>query len=342
MRRSSLSALAVLVTLTCAPSFAQGEAPAPAPPPAPAPAPAPAPPAPAQQPVEGVLTITPEKVNGREASVLAGDQWRVRGNLTPYVAGQRVAVRFYRGGKKIAVKNVLVQPSSTGSSGGFAVSFTTKRPGRITVRASHRATPELATAVAPERTVDVLPLRASQGSTGTAVRVLQQRLARHGYVVGKRGVFDARTARAVLAFRKNVGIARTMVADADVFRRLARGEGRFRVRFPQHGRHIEADISKQVMALIGAGGKVERIYHVSSGKPSTPTILGSFRVYRRDIGTLASGMVHSVFFRGGYAIHGYKSVPTFNASAGCLRVPTPDALAIRNWTRMGMIIDTYR
>ncbi|MCW3012757.1 MAG: L,D-transpeptidase, partial [Solirubrobacterales bacterium] len=180
------------------------------------------------------------------------------------------------------------------------------------------------------------------GSKGPAVRVLQQRLARLGYVVGRHGTFDARTARAVLAFRKMTGMARTAIADRAVFSRLARGQGAFKVRFPGHGRHVEADISRQVVALIGAGGKVERIYPTSTGAPSTPTILGSFRVYRKDFGTNQLGMVHAAYFIRGYAIHGFSSVPTYNASHGCLRVPVPDALAIYRWVRFGTRVDTYR
>ena len=65
---------------------------------------------------------------------------------------------------------------------------------------------------------------------------------------------------------------------------------------------------------------------MSSGKPSTPTVLGRFRVYRKTPGTNAKGMVDSTYFIRGYAIHGYASVPTYNASHGCMRVPIPDAL----------------
>jgi len=313
-----------------------------APPPAtPTPAPAAAP-APAAVPaVAGRLALRAERVGGGRA-VLAGARWRVRGTLTPYVAGQLVTVRFVRSGRRLKVKRVAVRPSRTGRSGTFRVSFSTRRPGRIGVRASHAATPELAPAVARPTAVDVLPLRARSGSRGPAVRVLQQRLARLGYVVGRRGRFDARTARAVLAFRKVTGMARTSTADRAVFRRLTRGQGVFRVKHPRHGRHVEADISRQVVALVGAGGKVERIYPTSSGAPSTPTILGSFRIYKKDFGTNALGMVHATYFVGGYALHGFRSVPTYNASHGCLRLPVPDALSIFRWVRYGTRVDTYR
>ncbi len=314
-----------------------------APPPAASPsAPAPAEaPAAVPAPVAGRLTLRAERVGGGRA-VLARARWRVRGTLTPYVAGQQVTVRFVRSGRKLKVKRVTPRPSSTGRSGTFRVWFSTRRPGRVGVRASHAATPELATIVAQPTAVDVLPLRARQGSHGLAVRLLQRRLARLGYVVGRRGRFDARTARAVLAFRKVTGMARTSSADRGVFRRLARGQGVFRVRRPSHGRHVEADLSRQVVALIGAGGKVERIYPTSSGAPSTPTILGSFRIYKKDFGTNALGMVHAAYFAGGYALHGYRSVPTYNASHGCLRLPVPDALSVFRWVRHGTRVDTYR
>jgi len=310
--------------------------------PAPAPEPAPEAVPPAEpDPVTGSLALQAERV-GSSGAVLAGARWRVRGTLTPYVPGQQVTVRFSRGQTKLATKRVTLLASKTGRSGMFVVSFSTRQPGRVSVRASHAATPQLATVVARPASVDVLPLRARPGSRGLAVRVLQARLARLGYVVGRRGHFDARTARAVLTFRKVTGMARTSSADRAVFSRLARGQGTFRVRFPRHGRHIEADISRQVVALIGAGGSVERIYPTSSGAPPTPTILGSFRIYRKDFGTNALGMVHSAYFIRGYALHGFASVPTYNASHGCLRLPVPDALSVFRWVRYGTRVDTYR
>jgi hypothetical protein len=328
MRRTAtaLTALTVLV----APMAAQAQTPTPAPAPAPAPVPA-------ATPLKGKLKLKLDGVGG--GGVLAGTRWAVRGTLKPYVPGQRVSVRFYRRGKKIAVRQLAINPN--GSVGRFALGFKATTPGTITVRATHRATAELATVVAPRVAVEVLPLRATPGARGLAVRTRQARLARLGYVVGRRGVYDDRTARAVVAFRKVTGMARTNVASEDVFRRLARGQGRFRVRFPRHGRHIEADISRQVLALIDHG-KAVRIYPTSTGAPATPTILGTFRVYMKDYGTNAKGMVHSSYFIRGYAIHGYRDVPIYNASHGCLRVPIPEADSIFNWVRYGTIVDTYR
>jgi L,D-transpeptidase catalytic domain len=346
-RLSVVAATAVLTLLTAAgPAVAQSTPAPPStgtppstttpPPTTPTPVPAPAP-----APAAGTLRLTLEKVNGASAAVLAGDRFRVRGAVTPYVAGQRVVVRFYRGERKIASKQVTVRAGKGGAAGVFVLGYRARRPGHITVRASHRATARLATLVAKGRGVDVLPLRARPGSKGLAVRVLQRKLKGLGYVTGAAGLYDARTARAVLAFRKVTGMTRTQDATKDVFRRLAHGGGRFRVRFPRQGHHVEADLSLQVMALID-GAKVQRIYPISSGKPSTPTVLGTFRVYSKTPGTNAKGMVFTSYFHGGYGIHGYAEVPTFAASHGCLRTPVPDAVAIYNWIRYGDAVDVYR
>ena len=55
-------------------------------------------------------------------------------------------------------------------------------------------------------------------------------------------------------------------------------------------------------------------------------------------GTNAKGMVDSSYFIRGYAIHGYASVPPYNASHGCLRVPLANARAIYDWLRIGDVV----
>jgi lipoprotein-anchoring transpeptidase ErfK/SrfK len=96
-----------------------------------------------------------------------------------------------------------------------------------------------------------------------------------------------------------------------------------------------------VLALIDRG-RVVRTYMTSSGAPSTPTVLGTFRVYRRDLGTNSLGMVDAVYFIRGYAVHGYASVPPYNASHGCLRIPIPDARSVHDWLTMGTKVIVYR
>jgi hypothetical protein len=286
-----------------------------------------------------LLSLTPERV-GADRVTLVGQPWRVRVVMQPWVEGQTATVRFYRHGRRLSAVPVALQRSPTGKSGMALVPFTSKLPARVEVQATHLATPTAGVLVAKPVRVNVVALHAAPGARGPAVRLLQARLAALGYVVGQRGLFDQRTARAVLAFRKVTGMARTTNASSEVFRALAHGKGAFPVRHPEHGKHVEADLSRQVIALI-RGGKAERIYPVSSGKPSTPTILGSFRVYSKSPGYNAKGMYFSNYFIRGFAVHGYATVPVFAASHGCLRVPIPDAIPIYSWLTIGNIVDVY-
>jgi peptidoglycan hydrolase-like protein with peptidoglycan-binding domain len=318
---ASLAALAV-----AAPAAAQDQPAPPAPP---------VPPAPAQ----GTMTVVVDHV-GSYATTLTGRRWRVRGDVTPYVAGQHVVVRFFREGKKFLAKRAAVKPGAAGTAGHFNVWLRAKSSGKVTVRVTKEATDTQVAIRAPAQQVMVLPDHVTGGSTGHAVRIMQRQLRALGYVPGRRGVFDARTARAVLAFRKVTGLPRTTSADATFFGRMANGGGRFKIRYPKHGKHVEADLSLQVIALIDHG-KIDRIYPTSSGKPSTPTVLGHFRFYSKTPGFNSHQMYFSNYFIGGYAIHGYYDVPVYNASHGCLRVPNPDAYAIYQWVQIGDRIDVY-
>ena len=288
------------------------------------------------------LSITTEQVSvsGGRATALVGQQWRVRVVLSPLIAGQTAVVRFYRDGRRVAAAQLPLAPSATGQSAFTTFNFSSAKAGRIIVKATHFATPQLGTLKAKAVGVSVVTPSARPGARGPVVRMLQTQLARLGYVVGAAGLYDARTARAVLAFRKVTGMRRTEVASSDVFRKLAAGAGAFHIRFPTHGKHVEANLSLQVIALI-RNGAVERIYPVSSGKPSTPTIRGHFRVYQKSPGTNAKGMFMSSYFIRGFAIHGYPSVPVFPASHGCLRVPMQDAVPIYDWLTKGDIVDVY-
>jgi hypothetical protein len=171
---------------------------------------------------------------------------------------------------------------------------------------------------------------------------LQHRLRDLRYVVPYSGVYDSVTANAVMAYRKVNGMQRAYSANRGIFQRLAVRRGRFHVRYPGHGKHVEADLGRQVLALIDPRGNVFRVLVVSSGKPSTPTVLGSFRVYSQTPGFNSHGMLDSNYFIGGYAIHGYADVPPYAASHGCLRIPLAQARFVMRWLRRGDRVDVYR
>jgi peptidoglycan hydrolase-like protein with peptidoglycan-binding domain len=290
--------------------------------------------------VEAQLALNVERVGGPRATTLTGSSVRVLGTTTAFVADQAVNVRFFERGSKRGARRVMLRPGP-GGTGVFALAYKPLAPGPLSVRAAHDPTPQLGGMAARATTVDVLPRRVVPRSGRNSIRALQRRLKRLGYVTGQPGVFDGRTARAVLAFRKVTGMARTTNASVEVMRALARGKGAFKVRHPEHGRHIEGDLSRQVVALVDRG-RAQRIYPTSSGAPSTPTVIGHFRVYLKTPGVNAKGMVDSAYFIRGYATHGYPSVPIFPASHGCFRLPIPDARTVFNWIDIGTPVDVYR
>jgi peptidoglycan hydrolase-like protein with peptidoglycan-binding domain len=257
--------------------------------------------------------------------------------MKPYVAGETVVVRVYRGNRKLRVKTLTPKPVNGGTAAVATLKVKSAKPGRVLLKASHKATPAVGTLRA--RTVGVTVVRpsAGPGSSGPVVRLLQSRLAALHYVVPRTGVYDAGTGRAVMAWRKVAGKSRTIYATSDVFAGLLKGRGVFKVRHPRDGRHVEARLNSQVLALIDRG-KVQRIYQISSGAPATPTVRGKFRVYLKTPGTNAKGMLDSNYFIRGYAIHGYASVPPYNASHGCLRVPMANARSIYDWLRIGDVV----
>jgi len=334
MPRVASIILGSLLAVLLIPSVAGAQTPLPTPtptPPAPTPTPTPAP-----APAPAALSIKLERTQrvGRDRVIVRGKKVLVRGTLAPFVAGQRVSVRLFRGSHRVRAKTVAVGP-------GGAFSASLKAPkGKLNVRASHAATPQQGAANAKKQRLLAIVPHAGLGSRGATVRIVQTRLKTLHYAVARSGVFDASTARAVIAYRKMRGWGRVGYASKAVVRSLLAGKGTFKARFPSHGKHVEADLSRQVLVLLN-GGKPYRIYTVSSGKASTPTVLGRFKVYSRQLGTNALGMVDSSYFIGGYAIHGYHDVPTFPASHGCLRVPVPNARSIYDWLRIGDRVDVY-
>ncbi|MEA2391671.1 MAG: hypothetical protein QOK31_1780 [Solirubrobacteraceae bacterium] len=277
--------------------------------------------------------------SGHLRMTLTGRSVTVLGSITPYLA-QRVTVRVHRGGRLILKRVLKVRPSSSRKVGHFSIKVGSGVPGRLKIDAVHGADSLQRRVAARAARVSVYRGFVGFGSGGPFVRVIQHDLQRVGYPATSSGYFDARTSRASLAFNKVNGFARRKALGRRAVSMLLAGRGSYPVRYPGHGRHVEADLSRQVLAEI-VGDRVHATYVVSSGKPSTPTVLGSFRFYRKQPGTNSHGMVYSSYFVGGYAIHGYSSVPNYAASHGCLRIPIPDAIPVYRWVHLGNRIDVY-
>jgi lipoprotein-anchoring transpeptidase ErfK/SrfK len=345
MRVSSAAAAAFVCvwpgTLLCAGSAQAGVPRLPSPDaaaPVPA-APAPAPPS-ASQPAPVRVQLAVLRARGNPAFMLPGQRMIVRGIVTPFVVAQAVKLSVYRDGHKVAVKVAAVQPLANGS-GQFQIIYSSARPGLVQVRAAHYATPAQAQFTARSRSIRYASTSLSSGAQSGSVWLLQAELNFLHYDVPRNGVFDEATERAVIAYRKLTGLERVPTTNTRFFQLLRQGAGRFRVRYRGDGRHVEADLTRQVLAEIEPGGRVRAIFEMSSGKPSTPTVVGRFRVYEKTPGYNAKGMLDSNYFIAGYAIHGYAEVPDYAASHGCLRVPIPNASSIYAWVQLGTPVDVY-
>jgi hypothetical protein len=262
----------------------------------------------------------------------------VRGVVKPYVRDQVLTLYAIRRGK--ASKKVR---RAVGRRGRYEFRFKVGNPGPVRLVVKHRASAGQAAFRTRSETINVVNWQAGAGSRGLKVLLLQRGLLRLGFATPVTGYFDGLTANAVNAFRKTNDMGRDGYAATSVYAKVLRGEGAYELRYPNsgtHGKHVEFDWSRQVLVLADRG-KPYRVYHTSSGAPATPTVFGSYRFYRKQFGTNAKGMVHSSYFIGGYAIHGYASVPNYPASHGCLRVPIPNALSIYNWIDLGDPIYTY-
>ena len=318
--RRLASFVTLLVSLTAAPAFAQ------TPPPTPAPVPA------AGKATyklhSGLATAKMRYFAPQQLVVL-------RGRVKPAVPGEVLTLYAIRGHK--ASKTVRRKVKAGGR---FEFRFQVGGPGRLRLVVKHRASPLQAAFRTRENTITVVNWQAGAGERGVKVLLLQRALFAQHYATPVTGYYDDATARAVLAFRKTNDMSRDGYATNEVYAKLQRDQGAFKLRYPKAGKHVEFDWSRQVLVL-AQNGKPYRTYHTSSGKPSTPTVFGTYHFYLKTPGTNAKGMVDSSYFIGGYAIHGYADVPAYPASHGCLRVPIPNALQIYNWIGIGDQIFLY-
>jgi L,D-transpeptidase-like protein/putative peptidoglycan binding protein len=331
MKRSLTAALALVAVALPGAAYGQGLLPGTTPAPKPKPKP---------QAGKMSLKVVGGLATRRLRYVMRGQKVKVVGSVRPFVAGQAAIVELLRRGR---VKRRYRVPIRRARKGGyFVVRFRAGRRGVVRVQAGHRATAQQKAFRARGRRFKIVVLRAGQGAHGTHVLLLQRGLRRLGYATPVTGLFDGGTARAVTAFRKVNNMGRNGYASRAVYFKVFRHKGRFKLRHPGAGaKHVEFDWSRQVLVL-ARGSKAWRTYHASSGKASTPTVFGSFRFYSKQPGTNSHGMVHSNYFIGGYAVHGYPSVPNYPASHGCIRIPIPNAWAVNRAIDIGEQMFVYR
>jgi peptidoglycan hydrolase-like protein with peptidoglycan-binding domain len=189
------------------------------------------------------------------------------------------------------------------------------------------------TAPAPAGGPELLKL----GSTGAAVKRLQQRLTALGYRPGPAdGTLGAATASAVLAFRKREGLTRDSVVGPAVEAALADPKAAGPPSGPVP--RLDIDIARQLVFVVLKGGAVITLnsstgngetYGVPGGGSDVAyTPVGDFTVIRKvpgdehaPLGTLRNPL----YFYRGWAIHGAANVPAYPASHGCARISNADA-----------------
>lgn len=99
-------------------------------------------------------------------------------------------------------------------------------------------------------------------------------------------------------------------------------------------RRIKINLSKQRLYAI-CDGKVIRTIRVSTGRKGKRTPTGCYTIFSKQGAGCRSSrypkphggarMPYCMFFHRLYGIHGYHSVPSYPASAGCVRTPTSQA-----------------
>jgi PKD repeat protein len=244
----------------------------------------------------------------------------------PAAAGT-VTVKVWRGGKLV---------SARAFRGRLRLRLGTRVPAEYRVQV---ALAPAAGYVAARRALQQFVFAASlgPGSSGLSAYALDRRLHELHYALGRvDGYYGEDDVDAVTAFQKLHGLARTGSVDTRVWTALAHATVP-RARYP--GDHIEVSKGLQVLFVV-RDGQVALVSTVSTGATGN-TPLGHFRVYSKVPGFNAKEMFYSSFFIGGFAIHGYHSVPAYPASHGCVRIPLWVAVRVYSLIDYGTSVYIY-
>jgi hypothetical protein len=309
--------MSLLAVLVCALALPASAAAAAKPKPAPAPTPTPTP--------EATVKVKVGNLKKGRAEIM--QTVPVSGTLAPFVAGEKVKVTFYLDGKILFARNLAVRKA--GNKGVFKTSIEVREDGKYAVAAKHVATPELGADSTVRKSWKVSYPGLHQGECGDVVVGFKKAMRKMGYIANDGRCFGGKTGRGVLAYRKVNDMERSTRAGAGLVKKAFAGKGGYEVRHPGAGEHVEAPLSKQVL-VFAKDGKAFAIYPISSGKYSTPTVTGHYEFIRQEPGYNSHGMYYSFYFYGGYAVHGYESVPDYPASHGCLRTFIADQPEIYN------------
>jgi L,D-transpeptidase catalytic domain/Putative peptidoglycan binding domain len=169
----------------------------------------------------------------------------------------------------------------------------------------------------------------------------QQKLAALGFLLSADvdGVNGAQTQTAVLAFQKWEGLSRDGVLGPQTLAALATAQRPTPITQGPPGKRAEVLLDRQV-ALAIDDNKVVRVIPVSTGKPSTPTPPGDFKVYAKIAKWWSTPfrewLLWAVPFNAGIAFHEFPEVPPYAASHGCAREMETTAKWLYGFSVVGM------
>ncbi len=289
------------------------------------------------------VTRTPATVQQNQASV-------VRVAVAPNHAGQKVLLQRRVDGEWRSLASKYLSSTSTAS---FSV-----RTDVVGTRYYRVVKPKDADhATAYFRTFGIITVQRTlkAGMSGADVTKVQKRLAALRYDVGSiSGSFGYDTVHATMAFQKVNRLPVTGQVNSTTYKKLWSPTVP-RLRYPQSGSWVEADLTKQVL-YVTKNGALWRILDISSGsgeyyyvdgethRAVTPT--GSFRVMRKIDGMRVSRLGElwrpAYFAAGGYAIHGSGNVPAYPDSHGCIRITNPGMNRLFYSLPIGMRVYVYR
>ncbi len=169
----------------------------------------------------------------------------------------------------------------------------------------------------------------------------QRRLVSLGFLLpaDADGIQGPQTQTAVLAFQKWEGLTRDSVLGPQTMARLQTATRPTPVTRGGPGKRAEVLIDRQVVLAID-NNKVIRVIPVSTGKPSTPTPTGNFKVYAKYpkwwSTPFQEWLLWAVPFNGGVAFHYFPDVPPYAASHGCVRQMATTAKWLYDFSVIGM------
>lgn len=178
-------------------------------------------------------------------------------------------------------------------------------------------------------------------------------LSEKGYWITKvDNVKDSSTHHAIVAFQKVEGRKRTGILN---MRELEAIQNSNRPNPVYVGaKHIEIDLKRQILFLVGENDFVTNILPVSTGngkayyekgiKKIAYTPRGTFKITRQIKGIRRAPLgilYHPNYFFNGVAIHGSNSIPFYPASHGCVRIPRFAAKKFSDLVYVGMPVIVY-